>query len=199
MASFMLVRFLLEVLRLIQIFMIQMQFAKRKLSTKDNLLEILVQNQQDDIMLDSVEQENYILHQNQNINCLDQPNYAGTGGNNFIFYHSLNNLDTSLNNEQRRTAPCDGYLETMGTTQQPPMPQNRGRYEARQSKTNAVDRQLMSFFNNSLVLVNTKITEKTKKATSQVKWFYICVKVVIGLFFAYILYSYFSIVYQDFV
>ena len=115
-ASLMLVLFVLELVRLLQIFMIKMQYTQRKLLTKDNLLEILVQNQQDDIMLDSVEQENFILHQNQNINCLDQPNYAGTGGNNFIFYNSFNNLDTSLNDEQRRTAPFDGYLETMGTT-----------------------------------------------------------------------------------
>ena len=36
------------------------------------------------------------------------------------------------------------------------------------------------------------------KATKQAKCVYVCIKGVIGLVFAYVLVSYFSIVYQDF-
>ena len=84
------------------------------MTNKENLLEILVQNQQDDIMLDSIEQENFIQHQNQNINCIEQPNYAATAANNFIFYNSLNDLHASFNDQKKMAFP--GCLEILGTT-----------------------------------------------------------------------------------
>jgi len=57
----------------------------------------------------------------------------------------------------------------------------------------------MQFFNTSLVLLNTKMTERTKKAISHIKCVYIFMKLLICSFFVYIIYNYFYIVYNDFV